>query len=776
MPWVRAPLLPVALALAVGIAAAPCVSPNVAWFLLLIGLTWSASLAVLGRLAASWPFLLLGVAAAGVLRVAPLPVPADDVSRLSLPAPTIVEGRLVAEPVGVAPGRTRLVLDTTRVDAKPKSGRIRLTAYGEGLPPLTQGQQLAAVARLHRVTGFRNPAGFDYAAHLRREGILVTGSTRADRVTALDDVRPPWPVRVRKAAREAIERTLPPASAALLGGLLLGARGGLPPEIDEAFRRAGVYHVLAVSGFNVALVAGTVWALLVLARTGHRSAAAVAIGAVVAFALVAGLEPSVLRAVVMGVLVLGARVLDREASVLNSLALAMLVILAARPGDLHDPGFQLSFAATAGIVLAPLPRNLVLGALGVSVAAQLAVLPITLAHFNQFSPMGLLANLAVVPLAAVATVVGLAAVGLSFVTSVGADLLLNAVWPVLLALRGIVALAGSVPGALVHLPAPPAGAIVAYTLGLGLGLLAWRWRHPAPERARPAAIGAVVLLIGATLGALWPLLAPPSGLLRVTVLDVGQGDAIVIEAPDGRTMLVDAGPGGPMRLDVGERVVAPFLWNRGIRRLATAVTTHADLDHAGGMGAIRRHFSIAVEWTGASVPPGRQWLGDLSALVLGPGPAAAPARRANDAALVLRLDYGLASFLLASDATAAAERDLLAAGVPLHATVLKVGHHGARGASTEEFLRRVNPRFAVISVGPANSYGHPAPETLNRLETAGAHIFRTDRDGAVIFETDGRWLTITRWAQGAVERYCLELESACDRSQAIEAIDGRVIR
>jgi competence protein ComEC len=761
MTWRRMPLVPLALAFAGGIAAAPWIPSPVAWPALLAGLVWSASLIVLGYQATAGALVMIAVASAGVLRATVPPPPPDDVSRRSLPVRVQIEGRLTDEPVAVGPGRSRLVLDTTRLDAEPASGRIRITAYGEGLPSLTQGQRVAVVTRLHAVTGYRNPAGFDFAAHLRRSGIRAVGSTRADTVVALDSPDPPWPIRVRRAARAAMEHALPSGSAALLGGLLLGDRTGLPPEIDGAFRGAGVYHVLAVSGFNVALVAGAVWALLTLVRAGPRAAATGAMAAIVAFGLVAGLEPSVLRAVVMGVLVLGSRLLDREASVVNSLALAMLIILIARPEDLHDPGFQLSFAATAGIVLAPLPRSLILGALAVSLAAQLAVLPITLAHFNQLTLVGPLANLAVVPLAALATIVGLAGVGFSAVTGTGAELLLNATWPVLLALRGVVALAALVPGGSIHLPAPPAHAVVAYISGLGVALLAWRARRSSPDRAGQAAGVAVLLLIGAALATVWPRLAPASGTLRVTVLDVGQGDAIVVEAPDGQAMLVDAGPGGPMRLDVGERVVAPFLWNRGIARLATAVTTHADLDHAGGMGSIRRHFPVAAEWTAASAPRHQQWWGGFSVRVLGGGQVNTLARSTNDTALVLRLDYGLASFLLTSDATATVERELLAAAAPLRATVLKVGHHGARGATTMEFLDSVRPTVAVISVGPANPYGHPAPETLERLQASGARIYRTDRDGAVIFDTDGRRLTITRWATGQIDHYCLAPTDAC---------------
>ncbi|HEV8641757.1 MAG TPA: DNA internalization-related competence protein ComEC/Rec2 [Methylomirabilota bacterium] len=773
MSWSRVPLAPLALALVGGIALAPWIPSHLAWWVLLAALAWGASLVILERLGSATAFLLLGVAAVGALRAIPLPPPPDHVARMPLPTVARVEGRLVAEPVRFAPDRVRLLLEVEGVDGEPRTGRLQVTVYGGDLPPVAEGQRIAATMRLHPATGFRNPDGFDYAASLQREGIFVVASARAERVAALEDPRPPWPVRAKRAAREVMARTLPPASAALLGGLLLGDRVDLPREIDEAFRRAGVYHVLAVSGFNVALVAGAVWALLTLARVGRRPAALGAMVAVIGFALVVGPEPSVLRAVIMGVLVLGALLLDREASVMNGLALAALVLLAVRPGDLLDPGFQLSFAATAGIVLAPLPRGLIPGALGVSVAAQLAVLPIALVHFNQLSLIGPLANLGVVPLAGVATVVGLLAVALALVTEVGSTILFDATWPILLALRVVVALAASVPAGLLHLPAPHWAAIVAYTLGLGLALLWWRLRE-APSRSRLAGQGACVLLAAAIIIAAWPLIRPADGRLRLTVLDVGQGDAIVLETPHGQAALIDAGPGGPMRLDAGERVVAPFLWNHGVLRLAAAMTTHDDRDHAGGMAAVRRYFAVREELG----PQAMRWIGGVRVLALDPGrpgggsvaqephsarslPPPAPAPRRNDDAVVLRIDYGLASFLLASDITAPAERDLLASGAPLRATVLKVAHHGSRSSSTPGFLERARPSFAVISVGPRNSYGHPAPEVLARLAAVGTRVYRTDRDGAVSFETDGSALTVTRWATGAVQRYCLDPDVIC---------------
>jgi competence protein ComEC len=395
----------------------------------------------------------------------------------------------------------------------------------------------------------------------------------------------------------------------------------------------------------------------------------------------------------------------------------------------------------------------VTGALGVSVAAQLPVLPIALVHFNQLSTIGVVANLAVVPLAGVATVLGLLGVAAAAVTDWLATAAFGAVWPVLLALRGVVALAAAIPGATLHLPAPGPASCACYVAGLALALAAWHMREDA-RRGRRVASAAVALLGGAVALWAWPMMAPSPGTLRVTVLDIGQGDAIVIQAPDGRAMVVDAGTGGPWRLDVGERVVAPFLWNRGVLRLETALTTHADIDHAGGMGAVQRLIGVREPWE-AQTPRafGGAWLTPLT--------VDTDSRRTNDHALVLRVELGLASILLASDIETAAEHALVAARAPLAATVLKVAHHGGATSSTPAFLAAVRPALAVVSVGARNAYGHPDPATLARLAAAGARVYRTDRDGAILIETDGRSLSVTRWADRRVERLCLDPESVC---------------
>jgi competence protein ComEC len=752
----RTPIAPIAVAFAAGIAVASLAALElflVAWLVAVVACL--ASLAVARTLAAA--AALLGVVAVGGLRGSDAPLPLDHVGRLDLPQTLRVEGRLVAEPRRWAPDRARLLLDAVRVDDEPRVGLIQVAAYGV-LPLLTEGQRVVAPLRLSRATGFRNPGTYDHAAHLARDGIFVLATTRADSVTALDDPGSPWPVRVKHESVAAIGRALPPTSAALLAGLLLGDRTELPRDVDDAFRRAGVYHVLAVSGFNVGILAASVWALCRLLRLPYRASAVTAIIVVIGFALVVGPEPSVLRAVVMAVLVLVASLLDRDASVTNSLALAALVILAVRPSDLFDPGFQLSFAATLGIVIAPLPRGMVLGALAVSAAAQLAVLPISLTHFNQLSTIGLIANLGVVPLAGVATVGGLVAVGLSFLSDTVAAVAFDAVWPVLLALRGLVAIAAKVPGAVLYLPAPGWPAVTCYVGGLA-SLLVWRAsRDRAVREARAWLLLGTALLVLAVGFAAWPLVRPADGRLHLTMLDVGQGDAIVVETPDGRALLIDTGSGCPMRLDAGERVVAPFLWNRGILRLAGLAVTHEDSDHAGGAGAVRRLFAIDEEWTAANPPTTRRFGGaELAAL---PSTTVNGWRR-NEAALVLRIDMGLASFLLTSDIGIPRERELTAAGARLDSMVLKVAHHGSRSSTSSEFLRTVGPRLAAISVGARNAYGHPDAGVMARLSEAGAQIYRTDRDGALIFETDGATLTVTRWASGRIDRVCLDPEPIC---------------
>jgi competence protein ComEC len=786
VPWQVAPLLPLAVTFAGGLVAAAWL-PGAPLALLpaaALSLTGAIAALALGRDGAAGLLLLAAVVALGALRPGPSLVTAEHVARLPLPVSLTVEGEIAAEPVRWAPDRARLLLDAMAFqdggERKPLMGRVQLTVYGESIA-LGPGQRIMAEVRLHRPVGFRNPGAFDYPAHLRREGILVVGSARGDRLEAITPDDPPWPIRVKRWAVDTISRQLPPAAAGLLAGLLLGERATMPRDADEAFRRAGVYHVLAVSGFNVALLASCVFLTLSLLGLPRRPTAVVAGGALVAFALVVGGHPSVLRATVMGLGLLLAVLLDREPQLLNGIALAALLLLAWRPADLWDPGFQLSFGATMGIILlAPPVTGFLTGRgwsrwlaapIAVSLGAQLAVTPIMLGHFNQLSLIGVLANLAVVPLAGVATALGLVALLASLISEAGAELFFNALWLLLLLLRGAVRIAASLPAAMVHLPAP----ILPATAGwyAALALLPWS------ASSRPARRGAVALALLAGALSAWPWLRPEDGRLRITFLDVGQGDATLIELPGRRRILVDAGAAGPYRFDVGEHVVAPFLWNRPAGRLDVVALSHSDPDHSGGLRAVMRGLRVGEFWENGYWYAGseaalraversgairrilargqRLWVGDALVTVLHP---AGPLESENDLSLVLRLDWRGVSVLLTGDLARHGEAAVLERAEPVRALLLKVAHHGSRFSTGAAFLEASRPAFAVISAGARNPFRHPAPETLDRLAASGARVYRTDRDGAVIVETDGVTLSVTRWARGTTERFELDPERA----------------
>jgi competence protein ComEC len=688
-----------------------------------------------------------------------------------------LEARIAREPERWSHDRTRLVLAAERLlegeELRPVTGLIQVTLYGIP-PPLTSGQNLRGEFRLHRPIGFRNPGSFDYPAHLAREGITLVGSGRADRVTPLTEARPSWPVRTASWIVHEIQQHLPPASAALLAGLLIGERTDLPSEMQNGFRRAGVYHILAVSGFNVALIAGSVFFGLAIVRVPRRIAAAVAILILIAFAIIVGGQPSVVRATIMGVLFLLSVVLDRMVNPLNSLAAAVLAILFWRPQDLWEPGFQLSFAATLGILAltgrltewfaqARCPRWLG-SAVAVSVSAQLFVTPIMVTHFHQLSLIGLAANLVVVPLAAVATTLGMIAVVGTLISQSAAHWLFESLWLILVTLRWIVFWIAQVPMAMIHLPAFPTLVTIAFYALLASLLFLGRHRM---VRVLAGGLAAVVLT-----AVLVPWLTPPDGRLRLTIIDVGQGDAIFLSLPDGHTMLIDGGPGGGPRFDVGEHVVAPFLWEQSVRRLDALVMTHPDLDHAGGLPAILRHFHVREFWGNRvnELPDGlarlleqsgtvrralqrgeRIQLGPAQVTVLNPaspplqGSPRGPASDENSNSLGLRLDWKKLSILLTADIEAEGEGSLIHSTLPLSAEVLKVGHHGSRFSTTPTFLNAVRPSVALISVGARNPFRHPAHEVLGRLEAAGARTYRTDQDGAILLESDGERLTIVPW-------------------------------
>jgi competence protein ComEC len=779
---VRAGLWIVAAGVVVGAALAPVVpAGGPAAALAAAGFTAAALPAWPGRRACAAAALALGALALGAARGAGVARPrlaTDDVARLALPARAVLVGRIVAPPARRA-GRMTLVVAAESLGEGPAArratGRVRVSVRGP-VRRWRQGDRLAVTTTLRRPRNFANPGGLDWVGHLTRRGIHVTAGVWRDRdIRRLPGVAPTLSDRIAHARDDvarAIRAALPTRPGAVLRALVVGDAGGVDPALRAAFARAGVVHVLCVSGLHVALVgaAGFVaarWLLLrsetlALAWPIERVAAVLALGPVAAYAALAGLAVPTVRATLMAVATTLAVLLGRRPDVARTLALAAIVVTLAVPGAPLDAGFQLSFASVAAILVgvsrfAPARpdagwRGRLRTTAVVAAAALAGTAPLTAFHFHQLSVVGVVANPLVIPIFGSAAVVpGLAGAALLPVAPPAAQLLFRAAGLVLARGIALVTWLARPAWAAVDVPTPdPLEVALCYALLAAVVLRA--------GVARRVLLAAALTALAAD--AAWCLAARYAGdRLRVTFLDVGQGDAAVVELPGGPVLVVDAGGFPASDFDTGVAVVDPFLHARKIRVADVVAMTHAHPDHAGGLAALLRPGVRAFWWNGQP-GAGRQWarlLGTLGATGtrverLAAGDAAAPLADAvevlhpprgdpgwslNDGSLTLAVRHHDVRVLLTGDIEARAEEALLARAAPLAAQVVKVPHHGSRTSSTAAFVAAVRPQVAVISVGADNRYGQPAAEVEARWRAVGACVLRTDACGAVTVTSDG---------------------------------------
>ncbi|HET6744607.1 MAG TPA: ComEC/Rec2 family competence protein [Candidatus Limnocylindria bacterium] len=681
----------------------------------------------------------------------------------------------------------QVIVGDTSGPPQPALGRILLW-----LPrslAVAAGDELRFEARLEEPRDFD---GFAYSEYLARQGIAATASVR--QVTVLAHRLGPVPDTLRGTRGgllSGLNRLIPEPEAALAAGILLGVRSGIDPAINDAFARAGLTHVVAISGWNIAIVAALAAAAarpLKRLPRGQWSAAAAAVGAVAAYVVLTGASPSVVRAALMAGGLLLARLGGSRSHAMSALVLAALAMVIAAPTVVWDVGFQLSALATAGLIgfgagfearLARWPAIL-REPVALTMAAQVATLPVILLNFERLSLVAPLANVLVVPLvplvmltAAVAALVGASHSALPLVGDVAAWASGGAAWLYLRLMVLAGQLAAAVPLASIDLGAPSWLAAVWYP-----GLLLFRHRLGGRTAAMPSVelprhglvtrVARPVPLLAATLAtvAVLTFITRPDGRLHLVALDVGQGDAILVVAPSGQTALIDGGPDPDLTLrQLGAWL--PF-WQR---RLDVMVLTHPHEDHVAGLVSALERFRVGVIYE-----PGREYenptyprfvglaraepaaelhlarAGDLiplgegaRLLVLFPdapdAQAPLPEGDINNSSVVLLLESGGFRALLTGDAEAPVEELLLERGLLGPVDVLKVGHHGSDSSTTPALLSAVMPQIALISCGTDNEYGHPKPITLEHLAAVpGLVVRRTDLEGNLELVADAAGL------------------------------------
>ena len=583
-------------------------------------------------------------------------------------------------------------------------------------------------------------------------------------------------VELRSALSEPLRRLVPEPESGILLGIALGDRASITADLAYAFARSGTSHLLAISGFNMTLVAAAVAAVL-RRHAGPRLRSLAIVLAVVLYSLLVGLGASVVRSAIMATATALGLALGRRAAAANGLCAAIAVMLVLDPATLSDAGFLLSAAATGGLLAfqAPLAERLrrlptIVGeGLAATLAATLPTLPIIAGIFGRISIVSPLANVVAVPLFPVLMVTSVATAGLGAISPDAARPIALVAYGFAFVLRVVVETAAALPLAAIDVPRGPLTSVILLAMCFAVVLIARRMRltiptvtvprmrWPSPPSRRVLAMTvAIVIAIGAVAAML--AAAPPG--FRIRALDIGQGDAFLVEAA-GKVALIDGGP-DPARL-LAELGASLRPWQR---RIDVVVLTHAHVDHGAGLIAVldRYEVGLAVAPRGLNAGPlADAWskgiashgilradvgagaivhLGSARIRILAPN--ADPL--VDTPSLVLRIEIGTVSALFSGDATEAAQADLLLAPELLRSRIYVPPHHGAATPYATALAAAVRPEVALISAGLDNRYGHPTAETLSAL--AGVPTYRTDRDGTIEVTMDGPKLAVHAHANG----------------------------
>ncbi len=678
-----------------------------------------------------------------------------------------IKGRIDRLPE-VKEDRVYLIIKTEKILFKekefPVKSRIR-ASLPKSETSFNYGDRVRIRGELVSPPGARNPGGESFRDYLTTQRIsALVNLVVNEQIERIGEARINPFFRVifylRKRLLETIDHTLPSLQGSVLKGILLGRREELPSSLAQAFITTGVAHVLAVSGLHVGLIVAFFhYGLFRLLRLPNKGSTLLTLFIIILYCFMTGCRPPVVRATIMFGLLLLAPGLGRKREIYTTLALAALIILLINPLTLFNVGFQLSFIAVLAILyLYPRfwPRLRFLSSylarlVSVSLAAWIGVAPLIAYHFNYFTPVAILANLFIVPLVTIAVALGFLSTIFSF--SLPLALALSSTnWLFLTILIKVIDLFSHFPGAGIRVITPSLPFIGFYYLGI-VGLVNLK-RSPLVRKAVP--IGALCLIAVLIWGNVF---ASRDKLLKVTFLDIGQGDAAFIQFPDKRNMLIDGGDG---RL----AILPSYLWDKRIRRIDYLVLTHPHPDHVGGLLDVLPYFKIGEVWDSgqeSTSPEYEEFLRIIAhnripykivrkgeRLSLAPGVGInilhpqekflkGSGSEANSNSIAIRLLYKRVGFLFTGDIEKEAEGLLVNKyGARLKSTILKIPHHGSKTSSTLKFLEKVSPECAIMSVGANNLFGHPHKEVIERYRGLGIKLYRTDEVGAVIVTTDGK--------------------------------------
>jgi competence protein ComEC len=684
----------------------------------------------------------------------------------------------------------------------PVAGNLLLTVKDKQVD-LRYGDRVRFISRIYAPRPATNPGSFDYRRFLALQGIWVTAyANSAAEIVRMEEKKGNsffhFVENGRERIRKFIDENASPETGGIIKALVLGDRGDISKEVNERFIISGVNHILSISGLHVALVAAFFFGatrfvlrffpFLLLRLNLNKTSALVAIVPVIFYLFIAGAGVAAVRSTIMVLSFLLALLLDREKDLYDALFVAAFFILIFNPAALFDISFQLSFLSVLALLYfiprfteyfsflktwpyqswleeqPPWRRKLLFylaGTLLTSTAAILGTGPLVVYYFNRISPVGLLSNLVLVPLMGFAnTLLSLLAALMVFLCHPLAKILTGLNSFVLEISLALVDLFSRVPMASQRAVTPTIPEVLLIYGILVVAANLKRWKRSLHALILLAAVYGGIQVHGY-------FSTYHSQELKVTFLDVGQGDAAVIQLPRGKVMVIDGGGTPDGTFDPGERIVAPYLWKERRKAVDYLVNSHSHPDHLQGLLFLLENFEVKNVWDSgdreAESPLVQKMLemawdrvearGQGSSVQEVEGvkieflhPPLEKTKRfpfwGNDASLVIRLSYGEVSFLFCGDVESLGEQEILKTGGNLKSTVIKVPHHGSKSSSTPNFLEAVHPKFAVFTVRGGAHPRLPNPGVLERYEAMGVKVLRSDRDGAITFVTDGKDLRV----------------------------------